>query len=183
MESTNKVVAPDRKLERLAKQMVLAEVNLSRIQARKPPLQRIPRSWWLVHGPDVLMKARAMKVVTIISLWSKLDRPIPAVQYDVLARDGDINTTLQDAYVVTNVDGRPMGRQACATTAGDMMVLHGQHYFVEPRGFRKLTEAEAQAVMQLGVLETMWGFDRLVKNGLISCAQQESGTQQPAADH
>ena len=60
-----------------------------------------------------------------------------------------------------------MGKQACATTTGDMMVLDGQHYLVEHIGFHELTEAEAQAIMQLSVLETWRGYDRLVQDHLI----------------
>ena len=127
MENKKTALTPDQELVRLARQMVLAEVNLSRARAQKPPLPEIPSSWWLIHGPEILEKARALKVVTIISLWSTLRWPVPPVRYDVLAQDGDVETTLQDAYVVTNVDGRPMGKQACATTAGDMMVLDGKH--------------------------------------------------------
>ena len=163
MENKKTALTPDQELVRLAKQMVLAEANLSLAEAQKPPLWEIPSSWWLIHGPEVLEKARAMKVVTIISLWSKLRWPIPSVQYDVLARDGDVATTLEDAFATTNVDGRPMGKQACATTAGDMMVLDGQHYLVEPVGFHKLTEREAQAIAQLHVLQTCWGYERLVE--------------------
>jgi len=167
MENKKTALTPDQELVRLAKQMVLAEFNLSRAEAQKPPLPEIPSSWWIIHGPEVLEKARAMRVVTIISLWSKLRWPIPPVQYEVLAQDGDVETTLQDAFAVTNVDGRPMGKQECATTAGDMMVLDGQHYLVDPEGFHKLTEAEAQAIMQLSALETWWGYDRLVRDHLI----------------
>ena len=163
MENTKIVVAPDQRIEQLAKQMVLAEVNLHRAEDQKPPLPELPPSWWLIHGPEALEKAKAMKIVTIISLWSKLRWPIPSVQYDVLARDGDVATTLEDAFATTNVDGRPMGKQACATTAGDMMVLDGQHYLVEPVGFHKLTEREAQAIAQLHVLQTCWGYERLVE--------------------
>ena len=167
MENKKTALTPDQELVRLAKQMVLAEFNLSRAEAQKPPLPEIPSSWWLIHGPEVLEKARAMRVVTIISLWSKLRWPIPPVQYEVLAQDGDVETTLQDAFAVTKVDGRPMGKQACATTTGDMMVLDGQHYLVEHIGFHELTEAEAQAIMQLSVLETWRGYDRLVQDHLI----------------
>ena len=167
MENKKTPLTPHPELVRLAKQMVLSKVNLSRAEAQKSPLPEIPSSWWLIHGPKALEKARAMKVVTIISLWSTLRWPAPPVRYDVLAQDGDVEATLQDAFAVTNVDGRPMGKQACATTTGDIMVLDGQHYLVEHIGFHALTEAEAQAILQLSVLQTSWGYDRLVRDHLI----------------
>jgi hypothetical protein len=167
LTEASKLGAPDQKLVRLAKQMVLAEVNHSRAEDQKPPLSEIPSSWWLIHAAEVLEKARAKKIVTIISLWSTLRWPIPPVQYDVLAQDDDVASTLEDAFATTNMDGRPMGKQACATTAGDMMVLDGKHYLVEPSGFHKLTEAEAHAIAQLHVLQTCWGYERLVENRFI----------------
>ena len=167
MENKKTALMPDQELVRLAKQMVLAEFNRSRTQAQQPRLTEVPSSWWLIHGHEVLEVARVMKVVTIISLWSALGRATAPVRYDVLAEDGDVETTLQDAYVVTNVDGRPMGKQACATTTGDLMVLDGQHYLVEHIGFHVLTEVEAQAILQLSALQTSWGYDRLVRDHLI----------------
>lgn len=170
MAEAIKLSSPDQRTEQLARQMLLAEINSGRSAARKHLLLKLPPARWRSHGPKALEKARAMKIVTIISLWSKLRKPLPPpppIQYDVLAQDGDVATTLEDAYAVTNMDGRPMGRQAWATTTGDMMLLDGKHYLVEPHGFRELTDAEAQAIKQLDCRETCGGYDRLVENRLI----------------
>ena len=166
MENKKTALTPDQELVRLAKQMVLAQFNRSRAQAQQPRLTEVPSSWWLIHGHEVLEVARVMKVVTIISLWSALGRAAAPVRYDVLAEDGDVETTLQDAYEYTNVDGRPMAKEACATTAGDMLVLDGRHYLVDPFGFHELTQAEAQKILKLSVLATRWGYDQLLRDHL-----------------
>lgn len=154
-------------LKRLAKQMALTALNSDRVEARKPLLRHVPAHWWQKHGPHVLSKARGMKIVTIISLWSKLRWHAPAVRYDVLAQGSDVDATLENTFSVTNRPGRPMGRQACSTSAGDLMVLDGRHYLVEPQGFHELTDAEAQAIEELSPVDTWWGYDRLVKKHLI----------------
>lgn len=75
-----------------------------------------------------------MKKVTIISFWSSL-RGGKAFRYEVLVPPGETaDETLEHAYSETNRDGRPYGKQACSTTAGDVMYLDGQHYLVEAHG-------------------------------------------------
>lgn len=89
-----------------------------------------------------------MKKVTIISFWSSLRGGKP-FRYDILVPLGEtVEETLECAYAVTNRDGRPYGKQACSTTAGDVMCLDGQHYLVEARGFRAITEKDVRAIEQ-----------------------------------
>jgi len=155
-------------LKKLAKQMALVVLNYDRLEARKPLLRHVPAHWWQKHGPAVLSKARAMRIVTIISLWSNLRWHAPAIRYDVLAQGSDVDATLEDAFSVTKRPGRPMRGRACSTTAGDLMVLDGRHYLVEPQGFHELTDAEAQAIIEeLSPLDTSWGYDWLANNDLI----------------
>lgn len=119
------------------------------------------------HGQEALRKAQTMKIVTVISVWSQQGRAAAPVHYDVLATDGYPSVTLEDAFAITNIDGRPMGRQACAITTGDVVILDGQHYLVEDRGFHPLTDAEAKTIIQLSALQTCRGYAWLVQNHVI----------------
>ena len=75
---------------------------------------------------------------------------------------------MENAYALTNRDDRPMGRQACSTTAGDIMVLGDRHYLVEGCGFRPITLAQSSMIQQLTSRDTSFGFEFMVKQGLLS---------------
>lgn len=109
--------------------------------------------------------------VTIISIWNKLTNNPPgepAFRYDILVPKGTRKETLDRAYGITNVDERPLPTQVCATTAGDVMILNGKYYLVDPIGFHPLTEAEAGKIeRELSPLQTTYGYAWLVKQGLL----------------
>lgn len=114
--------------------------------------------------------------VTIISIWSKID----GLEGKLRGRDQNVayilevpagptpEATLHMAYALTNADDRPLGTKACSTTAGDIMVLSGQHYFVDWTGFKALSLAQSQAIQQLSSRDTGMGFEWLVKHHGIS---------------
>ncbi len=109
--------------------------------------------------------------VKIISIWSKIDglegrlsHRDHNVEYEVEVPTGSTRAeTLEAAYDLTNRDDRPMGNQACSTTAGDIMVLDGQHVLVAPAGFTAITEAQSKAIQALTSSDTSLGMDWLVK--------------------
>lgn len=117
--------------------------------------------------------------VTIISIWSKDDSPeaklagrrqentIYAVDVPVAESD---EAMLEAAFEITNIGPCParLKAKACSTTSGDLMIVRGQYYLVEPRGFKALTEAQADQVAQLYTSDTMFGWDWLVKHGLVT---------------
>lgn len=104
--------------------------------------------------------------VTIISLWSKAAPGQSSnVKYDVtVPRSSEVNVMLEAAFCLTNAPDRPMGCPACATTAGDIMVVDGRPYLVEPHGFHPLTQAESERIQQLTCLQTCFGYDNLVRS-------------------
>ena len=91
----------------------------------------------------------------------------PPLQYEVLVAHGDIDEMLEQAYAMSNKDGRPLGRQVPATTPGDMLLLDGQHYLVEHQGFHKLNERQARSVKRLGCMDAWRGYHWLVRSRLI----------------
>lgn len=113
--------------------------------------------------------------VQIISVWSKID----GLEGRLLGRDKNVEytveveagrtaeETLENAFALTNRDDRPMGRKACSTSAGDIMVLDGTHYFVEGCGFRALTAEESVKIQALTSRDTSGGYDFLTSRGLI----------------
>ena len=113
--------------------------------------------------------------VQIISIWSKIDglegrlsKRDHNVEYAVEVELGaSVEETLENAYAATNRDDRPMGRTACSTTAGDIMVLDGTHYFVEGCGFRALTVEESAKIQALTSRDTSCGYAFLTSRGLI----------------
>ena len=68
----------------------------------------------------------------------------------------------------SGLDGRPRAREFCATSPGDVMRLDGQNYLVEGIGYHALTQAEADAVLQLDCLDTWRCYNWLVTHHLLS---------------
>lgn len=111
-----------------------------------------------------------MSTVTIISIRSKAPEigRYENVQYDVSVPAGETSSrTLQFAFAATNHDQRPMARQACSTSVGDIMVLDGTHYLVDSDDFRTLTEQESEAIQKLTSRDTSFGYDFMVENGIL----------------
>ncbi len=120
-------------------------------------------------------QSEATVKVAIISIWSKID----GLEGSRAGRDKNFEYSvdvpvgatpeamLNAAYAITNCDDRPLGRQVCATTAGDIMVLDGQHYLVDRFGFTALTLVQSAAIQKLSSRDTSMGFDWLVKRNLI----------------
>ena len=118
----------------------------------------------------------ATVTVTIISIFSKWPGPEGKlagrdqnVEYSVEVPAGETpEATLNAAYALTNMDDRPLGNKVCSTSAGDIMVLDGQHYFVDWEGFKKLTPKQSTAIQALTSRDTGMGWDWLVKHNNIS---------------
>ena len=90
--------------------------------------------------------------VTIISIWSKAPEigRNSNVAYTVeVPTQATAEATLERAFALTNQDDRPMARGVCSTSAGDIMVLDGEHYLVESCGYHKLTLAESTKIFKL----------------------------------
>jgi hypothetical protein len=115
--------------------------------------------------------------VTIISIWSKWDDAEGKLRgrdknvvYDVQVpcdnRTDELDT-LEAAFRITNLDDRPLARQACASTCGDVFVLNGQHWLVDKSGFTPLTQAQADKVLALSSRDTGMGYSWLVEHKLI----------------
>jgi hypothetical protein len=112
-----------------------------------------------------------VSTVTIISIWSKapeIDRPNNVV-YDVIVPTGDNHEdTLEAAFAMTNMDNRPMGNRACSTSAGDIMILNGEHYLVSRCGFTKLTLDQSEKIQKLTSRDTSFGLEFMLKHNIIS---------------
>jgi hypothetical protein len=106
--------------------------------------------------------------VTVISLWSKRAGQAVPPAYDVeVSRCPDPVETLNLAWVLTNRDDRPKAKEVCSTSAGDIMVLDGRHYFVDLTGFQPMTQAQSEAVQTLSSQDTGMGWDWLLVHHLI----------------
>lgn len=113
--------------------------------------------------------------VTIISIWSKLEglegrlsgRSENVVYTVDVPAEGSDTDIMERAFMRTNSDDRPMGRRACSTTAGDLMVVDGRHYLVESTGFSALREDQAKAAQALFSSATSLGFNYLVSTGRL----------------
>jgi hypothetical protein len=114
-------------------------------------------------------------MVKIISIWSKWDclegvvtGRDQNVEYDVQVPLGDTDLeTLDNAFGLTNQDDRPLRHKVCSTTAGDIMVLDGQHYLVEGIGFAPITAEQSAAIQKLSSRDTSAGLAFLTKHNLI----------------
>lgn len=108
--------------------------------------------------------------VTIISIWSKAPEigRHDNVTYPVtvIAGASDIET-LEEAFNVTNRDTRPWANKVCSTSAGDIMVINGDHYLVEGHGFRKLTAEQSAKIQTLTSRDTSFGFEFMVKHNIL----------------
>ncbi len=51
-------MSEDKKLEKRAKKLALAEINMSRAEINRPPLRQITPGWWLSYGAEWIEKAR-----------------------------------------------------------------------------------------------------------------------------
>jgi hypothetical protein len=98
------------------------------------------------------------KTVTIISLWTRrVHGPGSRHAYDVsIPGKPTVTEMLRDAYAITNMDGRPHGKQIWSTTSGDMMVVDGVYFLVASVGFHLLTRKEADQEI---VLADSLGWD------------------------
>lgn len=111
-------------------------------------------------------------LVKVISIWSKMTGAEAALlkrtenhEYTVGVRKGaTADHTLEHAFHATNRDDRPHGTTACSTSAGDILVLDGQHYLVEGSGFRAITEAQSTAIQALTSRDTSMGLAWLIAN-------------------
>ncbi len=116
-----------------------------------------------------------MPVIHIISIWSKINDVEGALrgrnhnfEYDVTVPEGRGDTeALELAFALTNRDDRPHGQSCCSTTSGDIMVLRGQHYLVDPNGYHALTPEESTAIQALTSRDTSFGYSFLKKHKLI----------------
>ena len=79
---------------------------------------------------------------------------------------------LDYAFCHTNSDDRPLGRQVCSTSVGDLMLVKGEYWLVDNVGFRMLDEQQAVAWQKITVRDTSAGWDFCVKNGIITAAGQ-----------
>jgi hypothetical protein len=116
------------------------------------------------------MKTKDMiaATVTIYSLWTQDMPGHRTIEYSVrVPAAATAIDTLDAAFALTNRDGRPRGREFLATWPGDVMRLNGQSYLVERGGYHALTQAEAEAVLQLHCRDTWWGYDWLVTHHLL----------------
>jgi len=121
------------------------------------------------------VKTPTQAVVKIISIWSKISGLEGRLmgrnhnyEYEVtVTAAADVEDTLEAAFCATNADDRPNGNRVCSTTAGDIMVLDGQHYLVEPHGYREITEAESAQIQTLTSSDTSFGYDFMANRGLI----------------
>jgi hypothetical protein len=93
--------------------------------------------------------------VTITSMWPTGEKAGPRT-YDVFIEtqpdDVDENI-LGRAFVLTNMDNRPLRHEVCSTSAGDFMTLNGKAYLVENMGFHRLTPAEFARFQKLTTRE------------------------------
>lgn len=108
--------------------------------------------------------------VTIISIWSKapeIGRHDNVTYTVTVPAHENVIDTLEEAFMATNADNRPMGNRACSTTAGDIMVLNNEHYLVAGCGFTKLTETQSTKIQALTSRDTSFGLAFMVKNNLI----------------
>jgi hypothetical protein len=120
-------------------------------------------------------KSTVAKVV-VTSIWSKIEGAEGRlmgrdknVVYPVIVKRGETaEDTLENAFVKTNADDRPFGTTCCSTTAGDIMKLDGQDYLVGIFGFHAITADEAAQIAKLSSRDTSFGYDFLVKRGLIN---------------
>ena len=117
--------------------------------------------------------------VTIISIWSKIEGlegrlagRTENFQYDVevpiFVGEDTHEDLLEKAFELTNRDDRPHGNRCCSTTAGDIMVIEGNHYLVEMSGFHKLYLRESEAIQKLTSRDTSFGYKWLTSKNLIS---------------
>lgn len=118
--------------------------------------------------------------VRIISLWSKCEG-IPGQEDNatytvrVIRADSAIGT-LEAAFRVTNQDDRPRRHNVCSTSAGDIMVLDGNHYLVEGMGFRPLTLVESEKIQKLTSRDTSFGYEFMVKHDILRLNNQVFNT-------
>lgn len=110
--------------------------------------------------------------VTIISIWSKWEGLEGQLRgrdknftYDVeVPCEATPTATLENAFCLTNRDDRPNGNRCCSTTAGDIVVLDGQHYLVAGNGYTPLSPAQSEAIQKLTSRDTSFGLDFMVKH-------------------
>lgn len=119
-----------------------------------------------------MLTAAATAKVTIISIWSKWE----GLEGKLRGRDQNFEytvevpvgptpeATMDQAFILTNHDDRPHGNRCCSTTAGDIMVLDGQHYLVAGEGFTKLSPVQSEAIQKLTSRDTSFGLDFMVKH-------------------
>jgi hypothetical protein len=128
-----------------------------------------PRNGISVKRKITMKVNRKTQTVTIYSLWTKHFPNHSTIEYSVkVPAAATTIDTLEKAFSRTNCQGRPRAGEFCSTTTGDVMELDGQYYLVEHIGFHALTQAEADAVIQLDCRDTCWGYDWLVNHHLLS---------------
>jgi len=75
--------------------------------------------------------------------------------------------TLEIAWNHTNLDNRPLGRQVCSSSVGDIFILNGEHWFCDSSGFVKITPEQSIQVQNLTSRDTLFGWSWLVEKGLV----------------
>ena len=109
-----------------------------------------------------------MKEIGVISIWTKRTAEDSPVAYSVRVEEQPTQEAMLDAaFVLTNRDDRPLWRNVCSTSIGDVLVLDNQPWLVDKVGFKRLTSAQFEAVKALTSRDTSGGFDWLIKQGLI----------------
>jgi len=100
--------------------------------------------------------------VTVISIWSKRSADASPFSYSVEVNASSAKHALDLAFTATNMDDRPFGKQVPSTSVGDILVIDGQHYLVDPDGFSELTLEQSQFIQKrLTSRDTGFGFDAI----------------------
>lgn len=104
------------------------------------------------------------QVVKIISIWSKADGSGSNYVYSIVVPNASTpEGVLENAFRLTNQDSRPQRHVCYSTSAGDIMVLNGQHYLVERTGYAKITREQSHAIQNLTSRDTAFGLNYLIR--------------------
>jgi len=108
-------------------------------------------------------------IVTIISRWTD------NLVYSVTVAQGwgeTVEDALHSAFNLTNQDDRPLRKQVCSTSVGDLMIVNGEYWLVDRSGMKKLDEQQAIAWQQIDARDAHDGWDWCVQQGVITAGGQ-----------
>ena len=102
------------------------------------------------------------KSIGIVSRWTD------NFSYSVEVPAGTVPAMLSNAWAKTNRDDRPLGNKVCSTSIGDLLIVDGRHFIVEPFGFTEVSAADAEAWKLVPERDAHFGFTDAVESGVFS---------------